>query len=192
MLLMTMAIGGCFAVAFSAHAAGGCSTEKCHQGIADIRSPDSEMMQTIKANGSQHGDPDGCVICHGGNPRATEKKEAHKGIPATLKLAPGPKDYYPDPGSIWIAENSCGVCHVGYVYRAKVSLMNTEAGKIQGNLHTWGFEEVANFSARATRPKTAFCSAAAATPSAMSSAGATGSSFTRPPATSSRFRCSKT
>lgn len=60
-------------------------------------------------------------------------------------MAPGPKDYYPDPGSIWIAENSCGACHVGYVYRTELSLMNTEAGKIQGNLHTWGFEEVANF-----------------------------------------------
>jgi len=145
LLMMTLIIGGCLAVAFSAYAAGGCTTEKCHQGIADIRSADSEMMQTIKNNGSQHGDPDGCVICHGGNPKATAKEEAHKGIPATLKMAPGPKNYYPDPGSIWIAENSCGVCHVGYVYRAKISLMNTEAGKIQGNLHTWGFKEVADF-----------------------------------------------
>ncbi|MDJ0668124.1 MAG: hypothetical protein QNJ61_12620, partial [Desulfobacterales bacterium] len=145
LLLMTLVIGGVLAISFSAHAAGGCSTEKCHQGLADIRAADSEMMRTIKANGSQHGDPDGCVICHGGNPKATVKEEAHKGIPPTLKLAPGPKGYYPDPGSIWIAENSCGVCHVGYVYRAKISLMNTEAGKIQGNLHTWGFEEVTNF-----------------------------------------------
>ena len=77
--------------------------------------------------------------------KATEKEKAHSGTPATLKMAPGPKDYYPDPGSIWIAENSCGACHVGYVYRTQLSLMNTEAGKIQGNLHTWGFEEVANF-----------------------------------------------
>lgn len=144
-MLMALIICGMLAFAFSAYAAGGCTTEKCHQGIADIRSNDSEMMQTIKANGTQHGDPDGCVMCHGGNPKATEKEEAHKGIPATLKMAPGPKEYYPDPGSIWIAENSCGVCHVGYVYRAKISLMNTEAGKIQGNLHTWGFEEVANY-----------------------------------------------
>lgn len=145
MLLMFLIISGVIAFAFPAYAAGGCTTEKCHQGIAGIRSPDSEMMQTIKSNGSQHGDPDGCVMCHGGNSKATEKEEAHKDIPPTLKMAPGPKDYYPDPGSIWIAENSCGACHVGYVYRAKLSLMNTEAGKIQGNLHTWGFAEVANF-----------------------------------------------
>ncbi len=143
--LMALVISGILAFAFSAYAAGGCTTEKCHQGIADIRSSDSEMMQTIKSNGSQHGDPDGCVMCHGGNPKATEKAEAHKGTAPTLRMAPGPKDYYPDPGSIWIAENSCGACHVGYVYRTQLSLMNTEAGKIQGNLHTWGFEEVANF-----------------------------------------------
>ena len=143
--LMALIISGIFAFAFSAYAAGGCTTEKCHQGIADIRSSDSEMMQTIKSNGSQHGDPDGCVMCHGGNPKAAEKAEAHKGTAPTLRMAPGPKDYYPDPGSIWIAENSCGACHVGYVYRTQLSLMNTEAGKIQGNLHTWGFEEVTNF-----------------------------------------------
>lgn len=145
LLLVVLIMSSILAFSFSAYAAGGCSTEKCHQGIADIRSADSEMMRTIKANGSQHGDKDGCVMCHGGNPKATEKEEAHKGIPPTMKMAPGPKDYYPDPGSIWIAENSCGVCHIGYVYRAQLSLMNTEAGKIQGNLHTWGFKEVANY-----------------------------------------------
>ena len=145
LLFAALALSSVFAFALSAYAAGGCSTEKCHQGLADIRSPDSEMMRTIKANGSQHGDPDGCVMCHGGNPKATDKEEAHKGIPPTMMMAPGPKEYYPDPGSIWIAENSCGVCHIGYVYRAKISLMNTEAGKISGNLHTWGFKEVANF-----------------------------------------------
>jgi len=138
-------ISGLLVFASSVYAAGGCTTAKCHEGIADIRSSDSEMMQTIKANGSQHGDPDGCVMCHGGNPKATEKEEAHKGVPGTMRIAPGPKDYYPDPGSIWIAENSCGACHVGYGYRAQLSLMNSEAGKIQGNLHTWGFEEVANY-----------------------------------------------
>ena len=36
---------------------------------------------------------------------------------------------------------SCGIC---VPYRAVID-ENTEAGKIQGNLHTWGFEEVANF-----------------------------------------------
>ncbi len=131
--------------ASAALAGGGCTTKECHQGIADIKPADHEMMRTIKMNGSQHGDPDGCVMCHGGNPKAKAKEEAHKGVPPTLRIAPGPKDFYPDPGSIWIAENSCGACHPGYVYRTTVSLMNTEAGKIQGNLHTFGFEETQNF-----------------------------------------------
>ena len=145
LLILALGIMSVPVFAFSAFAAGGCSTEKCHHGLSSIRAEESEMMRTIKAHGSQHGDSDGCVMCHGGNPKATEKEEAHKGIPPTLRMAPGPKEYYPDPGSIWIAENSCGACHVGYVYRTKLSLMNTEAGKISGNLHTWGFEEVANF-----------------------------------------------
>ena len=124
---------------------GGCTTTDCHEGIADIVPQELQMMQTIKLNGLVHGDPDGCVVCHGGNPKATKKEEAHKGIPPTLAQAPGPKDYYPDPGSIWIADNTCGPCHPGYVHRNTLGLMNTEAGKIQGNLHTWGFEEVTNY-----------------------------------------------
>ena len=96
----------------------------------------------IGAMGKSHGDPGGCVICHGGNPQATNSEDAHKGIP--VSLTSGPKEFYPDPGSMWIAQNSCGQsgCHTDHVYRLERSLMNTEAGKIQGNLHTWGIEEV--------------------------------------------------
>ncbi len=132
-----------FFIACSAYAAtSGCIAKGCHVGIESIAPPNSKMMQTIKNNGLMHGDPEGCVICHGGNPKETkDKKKAHKGIPPTLRNAPGPKDFYPYPGSIWVAENTCGVCHVGYVYRVMLSLMNTEAGKISGNLHTWGFKE---------------------------------------------------
>ena len=54
----------------------------------------------------------------------------------------GPQEFYPDPGSIWIANRTCGQCHPGYSYRLERALMNTEAGKIQGNLHTWGIPEV--------------------------------------------------
>jgi hypothetical protein len=41
---------------------------------------------------------------------------------------------------------TCGqsACHAGYEERLEKSLMNTEAGKIQGNLHTWGIPEVMN------------------------------------------------
>ncbi|MBM9514411.1 hypothetical protein [Desulfogranum marinum] len=144
--LASTAIGLCLVGVTSAYGASGCSTQECHQGIADIKPADHKMMRTLKITGSQHGDPDGCVMCHGGNPKATKKEEAHKGVPPTLRIAPGPKDYYPDPGSIWIAEKSCGACHPGYVYRSTLGLMNTEAGKIQGNLATWGFKEVQDYS----------------------------------------------
>ncbi len=126
------------------HAAGGCTTKGCHAGISDIVPMQLEMMQLIKKNGWRHGDPDGCVVCHGGNPNTSKKKHAHKSIPKTLLRAAGPKDFYPDPGSIWIAKNTCGVCHPGFVYRAERSLMNTEAGIIQGNLHAWGIDSVEN------------------------------------------------
>ena len=92
-LYCTLAVGIMFAAGSAAYAAGGCSTQECHQGIADIKPADHEMMRTIKMNGAQHGDKDGCVMCHGGNPKATKKEEAHKGIPPTLKMAPGPKDF---------------------------------------------------------------------------------------------------
>ena len=57
----------------------------------------------------------------------------------------GPKTFYRDPGSIHIAEQTYGQCHTGYVYCLERALMNTEAGKIQGNLHTWGIEEVQDY-----------------------------------------------
>jgi len=112
----------------------------CHEGIEDIMPPDSGMMMQIKAFGAQANDPAGCVVCHGGNPQGLTKEEAHSGAPDALK-GRGPQEFYPDPGSIWIADRTCGQCHPGYDYRLNLSLMQTEAGKIQGNLHTFGFPE---------------------------------------------------
>jgi len=117
----------------------------CHEGIDDFKDPKSPMMQMIYGIGKQHGDPKGCVVCHGGNPKATTYADAHKGIPESMKKVDGPKDYYPDPGSLWIADKTCGqsaACHQDHVYNMSRSLMSTEAGKIQGNLHTWGVKEV--------------------------------------------------
>ncbi len=115
----------------------------CHEGIESIREEGSDMLQQIRDKGARYGDPEGCVVCHGGNPKGLTPEEAHAGIPEGMDPN-GPQEYYPDPGSIWIADNTCGQCHPGYVYRLERSLMNTEAGKIQGNLHTWGIEEVQN------------------------------------------------
>ena len=119
----------------------------CHKGIENIRDPNSAMLLSIKALGTQHGDPEGCVICHGGNPGATTKEAAHKGSPQSLIAAKGAQMFYRDPGSIWINKFTCSQagCHQSYSERMEKSLMNTEAGKIQGNLHTWGIPEVQNY-----------------------------------------------
>ncbi len=118
----------------------------CHNGIEDIRDPSSGMLAMIKAIGSSHGDKEGCVMCHGGDPKATTAEAAHKGSPQSLKDNRGPQTFYPDPGAMDVNKFSCGQggCHAGYAERVEKSLMNTEAGKIQGNLHTWGLPEVMN------------------------------------------------
>ncbi len=118
----------------------------CHKGLKQIRDDNSAMMAVIKSLGSSHGDKEGCVVCHGGNPKAKDAKTAHSGSPKALVNAKGPQTFYPDPGAMDINKFSCGqsACHQGYAERLEKSLMNTEAGKIQGNLHTWGIKEVQN------------------------------------------------
>ncbi len=111
----------------------------CHEGIE--RFTEGAMQETIEAMGADHGDPSGCVICHGGNPVATTKDAAHQGAPGELTEAGGPHTFYPDPGSVWIADRSCGQCHQGYAERLTKSLMNTEAGKLQGYFWSWGLQE---------------------------------------------------
>ena len=109
----------------------------CHEGIESIRAPESNMMKEIAAKGE-------CTTCHGGDPTVTGTIEdadaveaAHTGAPDTV-----PFDlFYPDPGSIWVAGQTCGQCHPDYDKRLERSLMNTEAGKIQGNLWAWGISE---------------------------------------------------
>ncbi|MGB5706642.1 MAG: hypothetical protein WBM41_07405, partial [Arenicellales bacterium] len=128
-----------------ASAATGCLT--CHEGIESIRAPETAMMALIKALGTGHGDPEGCVMCHGGDPTATEADAAHSGSPEALKAAMGPQLFYPDPGAMDVNPFTCGqsACHAGYGERLEKALMNTEAGKIQGNLHTWGIPEVQSY-----------------------------------------------
>ena len=74
-----------------------CDDTDCHEGIEDIRDPTSGMYIQINALG-------GCTVCHGGDGAATEEEAAHGGT------------FYPDPGSVWIADETCGQlgCHAGY------------------------------------------------------------------------------
>jgi len=111
----------------------------CHEGIEQFA--DGDMMEAIKAMAEDYNDPGGCVICHGGTPSATTKAAAHSGAPADLTEADGPHTFYPDPGSIFIGDRACGQCHQGYAERLMKSLMNTEAGKLQGNLWSWGVQK---------------------------------------------------
>jgi len=110
----------------------------CHKGIEDIRDSNSEMMKEIfkvaeKAGAAKND----CVVCHGGNPEATIKEESHSGTLEYFKTNKGPKAFYPAPGSPWINEHTCGMCHPKQIKSQWNNLMATEAGKIHGAL--WGF-----------------------------------------------------
>ncbi len=128
----------------SAAAVSGCLA--CHDGIESIREESSAMLQLINSLSAVHGDTAGCVMCHGGDPTASDAGKAHEGSPQSLVDFKGPQTFYPDPGAMDINKFTCGqsACHAGYEERLEKSLMNTEAGKIQGNLHTWGIPEVMN------------------------------------------------
>ena len=104
----------------------------CHEGIEDIRPRDSRMMEQIQAMGE-------CTACHGGDPTVTVEGPEDPNYEAAKEAAHNPeKGFYPDPGNLWIADKTCGKCHPGYVEALKKSLMNTEAGKIQGTLWAFG------------------------------------------------------
>ena len=72
---------------FPAMGKGCLATGKCHAGIEPIRAHNSRMAEEIYRKGKILGDPNGCVVCHGGNSR--EEKDpalAHQGAPAGNKL----------------------------------------------------------------------------------------------------------
>ncbi len=113
----------------------GCITSNCHAGIEPIRAHDSGMAKQIYLKGGKLGDPNGCVVCHGGNPK--EQREAglaHKGAPEGSLLS----TFNRHSASMGINDKTCGPCHKKWVYAAHRSVMQTEAGKIQGALWGWG------------------------------------------------------
>lgn len=108
---------------------------KCHAGIEPIRGHSSGMAQQIYAKGAEMGDPNGCVVCHGGNPKEEkDAKIAHTGAPAGGELT----TFVVHSGSVWVNEKICGQCHQEWTYAQFRSIMQTEAGKIQGALWGWG------------------------------------------------------
>ena len=108
---------------------------KCHAGIEPIRAHDSGMAKQIYAMGAKQGDPNGCVVCHAGNPKEEkDAKIAHTGAPAGNPLG----EFVVHSASVWVNEKICGQCHGNYTYAQFRSIMQTEAGKIQGALWGWG------------------------------------------------------
>jgi hypothetical protein len=108
---------------------------KCHAGIEPIRAHNSEMAKQIYAIGNKQGDPNGCVVCHGGDPR--EEKDAAKAHTAVSQG--GSLDTFVlHSASVWVNEKTCGQCHKEWVYAQHRSIMQTEAGKIQGAIWGWG------------------------------------------------------
>ncbi len=96
----------------------------CHNGIEDIVDPESDMGRQLDNQG-------GCIACHGGDDTITDDADA-----AHLMGTDG--EFFPDPGSPTVSDQTCGQCHLDYTYAMERSLMNTEAGKIQGNMWAWG------------------------------------------------------
>lgn len=87
----------------------------CHQGIEPSRPLNSEMMIQILTKGEELGDPNGCVICHGGTPSELHNEDiAHSGAPKGSLLA----EFTPLPGALQINENTCGQCHADHTYNA--------------------------------------------------------------------------
>lgn len=108
---------------------------KCHSGIEPIRAHDSQMAKQIYAKGEKLGDPNGCVVCHGGNPKEEkDAKIAHTGAPEGAAIS----TFVVHSGSVWVNEKICGQCHKEWTYAQHRSIMQTEAGKIQGALWGWG------------------------------------------------------
>ena len=115
----------------------GCTAQGCHGGIEPIRRPETGMFKALQKLGREHGDADGCIVCHGGDPQATQAAFAHRGAPASLTAAGGADEFFADPASPWVNQQTCGLCHPKLVRAQWASLMMTEAGKIQGT--TWSF-----------------------------------------------------
>lgn len=96
--------------------------------------------------------PDRCVVCHGGNPRARTRQDAHVPVPENWATVRGPslplaspgfiRDFAPDqldaldpayirfinPGDIRVLDSTCGICHPDQAATMPKSVMVTNAG----------------------------------------------------------------
>jgi len=83
MCKMQVAAGliGCLVSVFPAHAQtsppnpGEVGCLACHKGIEPIREAGSKMLAEIRDQGDAKTDPEGCCVCHGGDPTAKDKEK---------------------------------------------------------------------------------------------------------------------
>lgn len=97
--------------------------------ISGCNSVTADLEQCLSCHkGIEHTSPShsGCVSCHGGNPKAKTKNEAHSGIYGLSNRS------YP---SRW--ESGCGPCHRSQLERMQSSQMFTAAGMIAQTQATW-------------------------------------------------------
>ena len=114
----------------------GCIAPGCHAGIDAIRDHESEMAKNTYALGREMGDLNGCVVCHGGNPAEEQDKAAAHSAPPNA-----PENVFVAlPGAMWENDKTCGQCHREHVYAGHRSIMQTQAGIIQGAMWGWGAE----------------------------------------------------
>lgn len=77
----------------------------------------------------------GCISCHGGNDRATERQKAHQGMYGGRN---------PAAPEVW--ESTCGRCHQQQFLRVKSGVMYTNAGFIRNIRLNWGETATGSFS----------------------------------------------
>ena len=86
------------------------------------------MAQQIYALGASVGDPNGCVVCHGGNPKELKNAaKAHSDTPKGNLL-----DFFtPAAGGLSVIDKTCGACHAEQTSSIAKSMMSTDAGSIK-------------------------------------------------------------
>lgn len=97
--------------------------------LAGCVSNDAERERCLNCHrGIEHTSPShsGCISCHGGNPKETDKEQAHRGIYGLANRS------HPDR---W--ELGCGKCHRHQLERMQSSQMFTAAGMIAQTQATW-------------------------------------------------------
>lgn len=99
-------------------------------GCADNTDKQEQCLYCHKGIETASASHSGCISCHGGNPQARTKEEAHRGIYGIANRS--------FPGRY---ELGCGKCHKYQLERMQSSQMYTAAGMIAQIQATWEGEE---------------------------------------------------